>query len=144
MKRSIIKSTLCSLNAKCIFYLPRRFLWSFDRWYSSNSCFCIALENFLKLENSPLKISPSLSNPSRTSYVHTVTRNPFLFPRKPPSRRTKTRNLTARAIEGFETTCIKFNKSIAEARRLNQSFKLWIQVDSWGKSSTCVSIWPDI
>ena len=67
-KRSIIKSTLCSLNAKCIFYLPRRFLWSFDRWYSSNSCFNKALENFLKLENSPLKISTSLSSPSRTSY----------------------------------------------------------------------------
>ena len=67
-KRIIIKSTLCLLNAKCIFYSPRRFLWSFDKWYSSNNCFNKALKNFLKLESSPLKISTSLSGPSRTSY----------------------------------------------------------------------------
>ena len=71
-KRSIIKSNryLCSLNAKCIFYLPRRFLWSFDWWFSSNICFYKTLENFLNLENSPLKISTSLSSPSRTSHCN--------------------------------------------------------------------------
>ena len=50
------------------FFLPRRFLWSFDGWYSSNSSFNKAMENFLKLESSPLEISTSLSSLSRTSY----------------------------------------------------------------------------
>ena len=59
------------LTAKFTFYLPRLFLWSFNRWYSSNNCFYKALENFLKLENSPLKVSTSLSSPSRTSHCDT-------------------------------------------------------------------------
>ena len=84
------KATLYSLYAKCINYLPRRFLWSFDRWYSSNSCFNKVLENFLKLANSPLKISTSLSSLSRTG--------PYLFPQKPLSRRNKARILTTRAL----------------------------------------------
>ena len=86
------------------FYLPRKFLWSFDRWYTSNRCFNKALENFLKLENSPLKISTSLSNPSRTTYCDVKS---ISFPTKPPSRRNKARILTARTFDGFETSCIK-------------------------------------
>ena len=70
-KRSIIKSTLCSLNAKCIFYLSVGFFW-FDRpdiaQIVVSRSFNKALEIFLKLENSPLKISTSLSSPLRPSY----------------------------------------------------------------------------
>ena len=65
----------CEMN----FFFPRRFLWSFDRWYNSNICFNKALENFLKLENSPLKISTSLSSLSRTSYCDVKS---ISFPKK--------------------------------------------------------------
>ena len=80
-----------------------QFSFAWESWHLKRNK---ALNNFLKLEISPLKISLSLSSLSRTSYCDVKS---ISSPTKASiAMGNKARSLTARAFDGFATSRIKF------------------------------------